>query len=98
MLALLSVWSGLAALLVALAMLVWRPFFHDVTVVVGLYAAIFSLTFAGITLWALRSEHHDAQGVDARRTQCFVGAGLALAAICIIYALIHFAQAVPRAT
>lgn len=96
MLALLSVWSGLLAFLVAVAMLLWRPLFHDITIPIALYTAIFSLTCAGVTLWALRREYHDVEGVDARRTQCFVGCGLALAAITITYALIHFAEVVPR--
>ncbi len=96
MLALLSAWTGLVALLIALGMVVYRPLFHDVTIPLTLYTAITSLSFAGITLWALRKENALEKNVDAQRTQSFVGAGCALVAITIVYALIHFAQVVPR--
>ena len=77
-------------------MVVWRPTFHDVTVTITLYAAIFSLTFAGMTLWSLRSSDGAEWGVAARRLQSKVGIGCALVAIGIVYLLIAVADAVPR--
>ena len=54
MIALLSVWIGLASLAYALAIAIWRPLFSDVSVAVTLYSAILSLTFAGLSLWRYR--------------------------------------------
>lgn len=85
----LSVWLGLAALVVAALMAVRREWLTDVGIAVALYSAIFSLTFAGMTLWALRKEPADGPGVAGRRTQCKAGAGLSVAGIIIVYALVH---------
>ncbi len=96
MLALLSVWLGLASLSGALAIVFFRRLFGDVWVTATLYAAIFSLTFAGLTLWDLRKQPRDATGASARRTQSRVGAALSLTAIAIIYLLIARAEVLPR--
>ena len=89
MLALLSVWTGLAALALALLMAIRPAWFTDVWLTVTLYTAIFSLTFAGMTWWTLRKERTQEPGIAARRTQIKVGSGLSLAAIVIVYALVH---------
>lgn len=88
MLALLSVWIGLVSLVLSLLMLVRRTWFTDTWLTIGLYLAIFSLTFAGMTLWALRKEQAGDPGVTARRTQCKAGIGLSLTAIIIVYVLV----------
>ncbi|GMU23912.1 MAG: hypothetical protein AMXMBFR13_39890 [Phycisphaerae bacterium] len=89
MLALLSVWLGVAALLLSLVMAVWRRTFTDVWLAVALYTAIFSLTFAGMTLWSLRREPRELPAVAARRAQSRVGIGLSLTAIAVVYGLVH---------
>jgi hypothetical protein len=96
MLALLSVWIGLAALALAVLMAVRRSLFTDVMVPLTLYSAIFALTFAGLTLWSLRKQPAAEPGVAARRSQSFVGIALGLAAITIVYLLVGFAERVPR--
>ena len=88
MLALLSAWLGVAALMLSLLMAFRRTWFTDTWIVVALYTAIFSLTLAGMTLWALRKEPPDGPGVTARRQQCKAGLGLSLAAIVVVYALV----------
>ena len=88
MLALLSVWAGMLSLAVGVLMLCWSASFTDLGVVIGLYSAIFSLTFAGITLWALRKEAKDAVGVLERRRQCYVGIGLSTVGIVVVYVLV----------
>ncbi len=88
MLALLSVWLGVAALVLSLAMVVHRAWFTDVWLTVALYTAVLSLTLAGVPLWALRKEPPAEPGVAARRRQCKVGIGLSVAAILIVYALV----------
>ncbi|GMV98631.1 MAG: hypothetical protein HRF43_20010 [Phycisphaerae bacterium] len=96
MLALLSVWTGLAALALAVLMLAARTWFTDAWLTVTLYTAILSLTLAGLTFWSLRKEKPgDDPGVAARRTQCRVGVGLSLTAIAIVYGLV--AQVARRA-
>ena len=88
MLALLSVWLAMAALIMSVAMVLHRAWFTDVWLTVALYTAILSLTLAGMTLWALRKEPATGPGVAGRRRQCQVGIGLSLAAIAIVYALV----------
>jgi hypothetical protein len=98
MLALLSVWLGLASLAGALAMTVHRRLFTDLCVTLTLYAAIFSLTFAGLTWWDLRRQPPADPGVAGRRMQLRAGTVLALCGATITYALIHFADVVPRSS
>ena len=97
MLALLSVWIGLASLLYALAIVIWRPLFSDVNISVTLYAAIFSLTLAGLTLWDLRKQPRDEPAVRARRLQAWVATVLSILSIACIYLLIMRCQVVPHA-
>lgn len=86
---LLSVWLGLIALLMSLAMLLHRPAFNDVLLLLDLYFACpLSLTFAGIVLWTTRRER---RAYGSARTQAKVGAGLAVVAAAIVYLLVAFA-------
>jgi hypothetical protein len=96
MLALLSVWLGLACLVYALAIVFWRRLFTDFGITVTLYAAIFSLTFAGLSLWNLRKRNDDELGVRAQRLQAWVGSTLSIAGIACIYLLIARADVVPH--
>lgn len=92
MLALLSVWVGLGALLCSVMMLLFRSLFTDVMVVIALYAGIFSLTFAGLSLWSLRKQHRHEAGVTGQRIQCGVGIGLSLVGICVVYGLVAWGR------
>jgi hypothetical protein len=96
MLALLSAWAGLAAMVLALAMLVRRGLFGDVLLTITLYAGALALTLGGIALWALRKESRTDPGVRAQQTQCYIGCACALVGIAIVYGLIAHAQVVPR--
>jgi len=89
MLALGSVWTGAASLLIALAMLAYRPAFTDVLVTVVLwFGSPGALCLGGLTLWAHRDDADDDSGVAARRVQAKTGIGLSLAAAAIVYGLI----------
>ncbi len=95
MLALLSVWIGLLSLLLALTMVVYRPAFTDVTVVLVLYFGVpGGLCLAGLTLWAHRKEKTPDSGLSAQRIQTKVAIALGLAAAALVYALIIFAHCV----
>lgn len=96
MLALLCVWLGVGSLAYAIAIVLYRPLFTDPGVTATLYGAIFSLCFAGITLWDHRKDSTGAPAVQARRLQAWVGSVLSLLAISCIYILIARAQVVPR--
>ena len=91
MLAFFGVWIGLASLLVALVMLIYRPAFTDFSVVSVLYfGAPGALCFALLTLWAFRKEPDTDPGLQARRLQCKVAIAMALIASAIVYALVIF--------
>jgi hypothetical protein len=96
MLALLSVWLGLASFAFASAIVLYRRLFSDVCVTFTLYAAILSLTLAGLTLWDLRKEDESTPGVPARRVQSWVGSFFSILAIAFIYLLVGRAEVVPR--
>jgi hypothetical protein len=85
MLSLLSVWTGLAAAIMAVFMQFRRSLFHPIFLTITVYTAIFSLTMAGVALWALRKHTAGEQGVRGQRVQCYVGIGLALFAVAIVY-------------
>ncbi len=87
MLSLLSAWTGLAAVIMAAVMLFRRSFFSPVWLTISVYTAIFSLTLAGMVLWALRKESAGESGVRAQRTQCYAGIGLSFVAIGVVYAI-----------
>lgn len=93
MIALLGIWTGLATLLLAVAMVVHRPWFTDVTVpVVVMFGSPGSLCLCGIVLWALRKEDASDPAVVAQRRQAKVGIVLALIAAAIVYALVILAD------
>ena len=89
MLALTSVWIGLTAMVLAVAMLVHRPAFTDLTVTLVLYfGSPGALCFAGLVLWAHRKEDGADAGVAAQRLQAKAAITLALLAAAIVYALV----------
>ncbi len=88
MLALMSVWIGMAALVLAATMLFYRPAFTDWTVTLVLYfGSPGAMCFAGLVLWAYRKEDSTDTGLAARRLQAKVAIALALAAAAIVYLL-----------
>lgn len=93
-LALLSVWLGLAALVMSLAAVVYRPLLTDTLLTIDLYTCVLTLTFSGLVLWASR---HEPDETRAARLQAKVGAVLAAAGAAIMYALVAFAEAIPVA-
>ena len=89
MAALFSVWLGLACLSLSLAMVFWRPAFHDVTVLINMwFACPGTICMAGLVLWAHRKDNSGDSGIAARRIQSKVAIGLALTAAAIVYALV----------
>ena len=93
MLALASVWIGLAAFGLSVVMVVYRPAFTDLTVTLVLYfGAPGSLCLAGLVLWAYRKEDRADSGIAAQRKQARVAIGLAVAAAAIVYLLVIFSH------
>ena len=93
MLAFSSVWIALASLLLAVAMVVYRPVMTDLNILLVLYfGSPGSICFAGLTLWAFRKDDALDPGVAARRTQSKVAIVLALVAAAIVYALVIYAE------
>ena len=93
MLALSSVWIALASLLVALAMVLHRPLFTDVTVTLVLYfGSPAAMCFAGLVLWAYRKEPTTDPGIRAQRVQAKVAIAVAVLAASIVYLLIFRSQ------
>jgi len=93
MLSIISVWTGLLAMLMSAAMLIRRSFFTSIWLTISVYTAIFSLTLAGMALWGMRKEYSRDPGVIYQRSQCYVGIGLSAIAIAITYGLVlHTSQ------
>jgi hypothetical protein len=93
MLALASVWIGLAAFALSVAMVVCRPVFTDLTVTLVLYfGSPGSLCLAGLVLWAYRKEDCADSGIIAQRKQARVAIVLALVAAAIVYLLVIFSH------
>ena len=100
MLALLGVWTGLLTLLLALGMLVHRPWMTDVTVAAVLYfGAPGAMCFGGLVLWGTRRSQLDdgglvpvepEPGLVAQRLQSKIAIMLALLAAAIVYYLIIY--------
>jgi hypothetical protein len=89
MLALLSVWLGLASLILAVVMLFYRPAMTDPAILLILYfGAPGALCLAGLTLWANRTDDNPEPAILAQRLQSKVAITLALGAAAIVYALI----------
>ena len=90
MLGILSVWLGLASLVMSLVMVLYRPAFHDVLLLIEIYFACpLSLMFGGLVLWATRQEKSQNA---APRLQAKVGITLALVAAAMVYCLVAFAD------
>lgn len=93
MLALISVWLGLASFALGIVMLVYRPAMTDAAIILVLYfGAPGALCLAGIVLWANRTDEHPEPALLAQRLQSKVAIMLALAAAAIVYALIIGSQ------
>ncbi len=93
MLALFSVWLGLASFGLAAFMLLYRPAMTDPAILLILYFGVpGALCFAGLTLWANRTDDHPEPGILAQRLQSKVAITFALAAAAIVYALIIGSQ------
>jgi len=93
MLAFTSVWIGLAALVVAVAMLVYRPAMTDLGIWFVLWlSAPLSMCLAGLTLWAFRKDVSDDRAVAAQRLQAKVAIGLAVVAVTVVYLLIIYSE------
>ena len=93
MIALFSVWIGLLVFLLSVGMVVYRPLFTDVTVVLVLWlGAPGALCLSGLVLWAYRKEEAGQVGVAAQRRQAKVAIVLAVAAAAIVYLLIIYAE------
>ncbi len=90
MLGILSVWLGLASLVMSLVMVLYRPAFHDVLLLIEMYFACpLSLMFGGLLLWATRQEKSQN---TAPRLQAKVGITLALVAAAMVYGLVALAD------
>jgi hypothetical protein len=93
MLALTSVWMGLATLALSMAMLLYRPAFTDGTVTFVLYfGSPGALCLAGLVLWAHRKDDRAEPGVSAQRLQAKIAIVFALLAAAIVYLLIINSQ------
>ncbi len=93
MLALASVWIGLAVFVLSLVMVVYRPAFTDLTVTLVLYfGSPGSMCLAGLVLWAYRKEDRDDPGVAGQRKQAWIAIGLAIAAAAMVYLLVIFSH------
>ncbi len=93
MLALASVWIAMAALLLALTMVVYRPVFTDLAVTLVVYfGSPGALCFAGLVLWAHRKANAADEAVAGQRVQAKVAIVLALLAAAIVYLLIVYSQ------
>ncbi len=89
MIALLSVWIGLASFVLAMIMLLYRPAMTDVNILLILYfGAPGALCLAGLVLWAHRMDDDPEPAIVAQRLQSKVGIMLAILAAAIVYALI----------
>jgi hypothetical protein len=91
MLALISTWLGLATLLVAATMLLYRPSFTDWGVTLVLYfGSPGAMCLAGMVLWAHRKDDHGDPGLESQRMQAKVAISLAMFAAAIVYMLIIY--------
>ena len=93
MLALASVWIAFASLVLAGTMLLDRPAFTDLGVVLVLWVdAPLAMCLGGLVLWAHRKDTSPEPAVVAQRTQAKVAIGLAVVAAAIVYGLINFSH------
>lgn len=93
MLALLSVWIGLASFVLSALMLLYRPAMTDLTVLMVLYfGSPGTLCLALLVLWAHRGDTSPEPALIAQRTQCKVAIVMAILAAAIVYGLIIASQ------
>lgn len=79
--------------MLALAMVLHRPTFSDITIPIVLYAGTpGALCLAIMVLWAHRKDTATDLGLNARRVQAKVAITLATCAAAIVYALIIFSE------
>lgn len=84
-----SVWFAVAAFVLAVVMLVYRPAMTDTTIPLVLwFAAPGAMCLAGMVLWSYRKDLDPEPGVIAQRQQARVALFLAIAAAAIVYYLI----------
>jgi peptidoglycan biosynthesis protein MviN/MurJ (putative lipid II flippase) len=96
-LALASVWIGLAALVLAATMVLYRPAFTDWTVPMVLYfGSPGAMCLAGLVLWAYRKEDPTDPGLSAQRLQAKIAIAFALIAAAIVYLLFIFSEKLAR--
>jgi hypothetical protein len=95
MLAFTSVWTGLATLVLAGAMIAHRPWMTDLMLTLVLYfGAPGTFCLGGLVLWAYRKDNAADAGVLAQRLQAKVGIFMAFLATIVGYALIILAERV----
>ena len=95
MLAFASVWIALASLVIATAMLLYRPAMTDIALTTVLYFGTpGALCFAGIVLWANRKDDCPEPGIVAQRIQAKVAIAMALVAAAIVYGLVIGAEVI----
>lgn len=91
--ALISVWIALLTLLLSVTMLLYRPAFTDLAVILVLwFGAPGAMCLGGLALWAYRKEGQSDAGVVAQRLQAKIAIGMAIVAAGIVYALIIGSQ------
>ncbi len=96
MMALGSVWVGLACLILAIAMLLTPAAFTELTLPGLLYVgAPAALWLACVTLWLLRKEPSGDEAIDAQRLQAKVGITFTLIAVGIVYFLVLTSPVTP---
>ena len=95
MLGLLSSWLGLVELITSAIMVVYRPAFHDLVLLIHMYFMCpLSMTFGGLVLWSTRREKSQFAGV---RLQAQVGITMAVLAAAIVYLLVALAEPINAA-
>lgn len=89
MLALISTWIALPTFVLSLVMLLYRPAFTDLNILLVLYfGSPGAMCLAGLVLWAYRKETSGDPGLAAQRVQAKVAIGLAFIAAAIVYGLV----------
>jgi hypothetical protein len=86
MIALLSVWIGLAVLALSISMIFSARMFTDVTLFLVLWlGSPAAICLAGLVLWSYRKEGRDDPGIESQRVQCKAAIVMAVLAAGIVY-------------
>lgn len=96
MLALGSAWIGLLMLALSLAMVAYRPLFHDWVLPVVLYGAVAAIALGGLVLMRKSKPGDDEQAARAQRVQAKVGVTLGIVSYMIMFVLFKLAQQISR--